>query len=74
MVNSLCSSPFLPLQTKLSDTFLGKVVEVVSGDCLMIKDLTSGVERRVQLSRCVTWLVPALHLLFCIGSDNVMTI
>ncbi|KAL6757416.1 hypothetical protein V8C86DRAFT_2625605 [Haematococcus lacustris] len=37
-------------QNKLSDTFHGKVVEVVSGDCLVIKDMTSGVERRVQLS------------------------
>ena len=41
------------LQSKLSDTFTGKVVEVVSGDCLVIKDVASGTERRVQLSRCV---------------------
>ncbi len=40
------------VQTKLSDTFTGKVVEVVSGDCLVIKDAASGQERRVQLSRC----------------------
>lgn len=39
-------------QTKLSDTFLGKVVEVVSGDTLVIKDINGGgVERRVSLSR-----------------------
>mmetsp|Transcript_6774 Transcript_6774/g.14968 ORF Transcript_6774/g.14968 Transcript_6774/m.14968 type:complete len:971 (+) Transcript_6774:79-2991(+) len=37
-------------QTKLSMNFNGKVVEIVSGDCLVIKDSASGVERRVQLS------------------------
>eukprot|EP00878_Enallax_costatus_P006933 GHUV01007265.1.p1 GENE.GHUV01007265.1~~GHUV01007265.1.p1 ORF type:complete len:560 (+),score=208.13 GHUV01007265.1:80-1759(+) len=37
-------------QTKLSDSFLGKVVEVVSGDTLVIKDVNAGVERRVSLS------------------------
>lgn len=26
-------------------------MEIVSGDCLVIKDATTGVERRVQLSR-----------------------
>jgi hypothetical protein len=39
-------------QSKLSDTFTGKVVEVVSGDCLVVKDGATGTERRVQLSRC----------------------
>ena len=38
-------------QTKLSDTFVGKVVEIASGDTLIIKDVNAGVERRVQLSR-----------------------
>jgi len=40
-------------QTKLSDTYTGKVVEVVSGDCFIIKDAAAGVERRVTLARCV---------------------
>lgn len=35
---------------KLSDKFTGVVAEVVSGDCLIIKDKASGVERRVNLS------------------------
>lgn len=39
------------LQTKLSDNYSGKVIEVVSGDCLVIKDSASGLERRVNLSR-----------------------
>lgn len=38
-------------QTKLSDSFLGKVIEVVSGDTVVIKDVNAGVERRVSLSR-----------------------
>ena len=33
-----------------SDKFLGVVVEVVSGDCLVVKDKASGVERRINLS------------------------
>ncbi|GLI65134.1 hypothetical protein VaNZ11_008590 [Volvox africanus] len=37
-------------QTKLSDNFTGKVIEVVSGDCLVIKDAANGAERRVNLS------------------------
>ncbi|KAF8068404.1 elongation factor G [Scenedesmus sp. PABB004] len=37
-------------QTKLSDSFLGRVVEVVSGDTMVIKDVNAGVERRVSLS------------------------
>ena len=37
--------------SKLSDIFSGRVVEVVSGDCLVIKDSGSGLERRVNLSR-----------------------
>jgi staphylococcal nuclease domain-containing protein 1 len=42
-------------QTKLSDTFLGKVVEVVSGDTVVVKDINGGgVERRVSLSRCAS--------------------
>jgi hypothetical protein len=48
---SECASCHLSAQAKLSDAFSGKVVEVVSGDCLMIKDASSGLERRVQLSR-----------------------
>jgi endonuclease YncB( thermonuclease family) len=41
-------------QTKLSDTFLGKVVEVVSGDTVVVKDINGGgMERRVSLSRYV---------------------
>jgi staphylococcal nuclease domain-containing protein 1 len=39
-------------QTKLSDSFVGRVNEVASGDTLIIKDVNAGVERRVQLSRC----------------------
>ncbi len=38
-------------QTKLTDSFLGKVVEVVSGDTLVVKDINGGgVERRFSLS------------------------
>lgn len=37
-------------QTKLSDSFVGRVNEVASGDTLIIKDVNAGVERRVQLS------------------------
>ncbi len=37
--------------SKLSDTFVGKVIEVVSGDCLVVKDKATGGERRIQLSR-----------------------
>eukprot|EP00210_Caulerpa_lentillifera_P002078 g1993.t1 len=37
-------------QDKLSDRFTGTVVEVSSGDCLMILDDRSSTERRVQLS------------------------
>lgn len=37
-------------QTKLSDSFVGRVNEVASGDTLVIKDVNAGVERRVQLS------------------------
>lgn len=35
---------------KLSDKFGGHVIEVVSGDCLVIKDRASGAERRINLS------------------------
>lgn len=38
-------------QTKLSDSFVGRVNEVASGDTLIVKDVNAGVERRVQLSR-----------------------
>lgn len=37
-------------QTKLSDNFVATVTEVVSGDCLVVKDAASGQERRVNLS------------------------
>ena len=36
--------------TKLSDKFTGIVTEVVSGDCLIVKDNASRVERRINLS------------------------
>lgn len=35
---------------KLSDDFIGTVVEVVSGDVVSVKDSASGTERRVTLS------------------------
>jgi hypothetical protein len=39
-------------QTKLSDSFVGKVVEVVSGDTLVVTDANGGGgERRISLSR-----------------------
>ncbi|KAI8465187.1 MAG: hypothetical protein J3K34DRAFT_473642 [Monoraphidium minutum] len=37
-------------QTKLSDSFVGRVNEVSSGDTMIIKDVNAGIERRVQLS------------------------
>lgn len=43
--------PVASNQTKMSSVFSGKVVEVVSGDCLVIKDKATGVERRINLSR-----------------------
>ncbi|KAL0028628.1 hypothetical protein WJX79_006551, partial [Trebouxia sp. C0005] len=36
--------------TKLSDKFTGTVCEVVSGDCLVVRDAANGQERRVNLS------------------------
>lgn len=33
-----------------SDKFTGTVTEVVSGDCLVVRDKASAVERRVMLS------------------------
>ena len=36
--------------TKLSDNFTGVVCEVVSGDCLVVRDAANGQERRVNLS------------------------
>ena len=33
-----------------SDKFTGTVSEIVSGDCVVVKDKASGVERRVNLS------------------------
>lgn len=35
---------------KLSDTFTGHVIEVVSGDCVVVKDDATRTERRVQAS------------------------
>jgi endonuclease YncB( thermonuclease family) len=64
---------------KLSDKFTGTVTEVVSGDCLLIKDKASGVERRVNLSSIRTprmgtrdrapepWAVEAKEFLRCVG-------
>ncbi|KAK9813035.1 hypothetical protein WJX72_007851 [[Myrmecia] bisecta] len=43
-------TPPVTATTKLSDKFVGTVAEVVSGDCLVIRDHSSGVERRVTLS------------------------
>ncbi|GFR42157.1 hypothetical protein Agub_g3009 [Astrephomene gubernaculifera] len=37
-------------QSKLSDHFTGKVIEIVSGDCVVVKDAANGAERRVNLS------------------------
>eukprot|EP00798_Chlamydomonas_sp_ICE-L_P007216 gene7216-323_t len=37
-------------QTKLSDQYVGKVIEIVSGDCLVVKDSVTRAERRVTLS------------------------
>ena len=39
-----------PAGTKLSDKFTGSVCEVVSGDCLVVRDAANGQERRVNLS------------------------
>lgn len=39
-----------PAGTKLSDKFTGTVCEVVSGDCLVVRDAANGQERRVNLS------------------------
>ncbi len=39
-----------------------QVVEVVSGDCLVIKDAANGAERRVNLSRCEG----------CLGTSSAM--
>jgi staphylococcal nuclease domain-containing protein 1 len=36
--------------SKLSDKFTGTVIEVVSGDCLIVKDASNNVERRVMVS------------------------
>ncbi|KAG7669099.1 hypothetical protein Ndes2526B_g00826 [Nannochloris sp. 'desiccata'] len=36
--------------SKLSDKFTGIVIEVVSGDCLIVKDASNNVERRVMIS------------------------
>ncbi len=38
-------------QAKLSDTFTGKVMEVVSADTLVVKDVATGIEKRLVLSR-----------------------
>lgn len=45
---------YVPPQTntaKLSDRFTGTVIEVVSGDCVVVMDRASRTERRVTLSR-----------------------
>ena len=39
-----------PAGTKLSDKFTGSVCEVVSGDCIVVRDAANGQERRVNLS------------------------
>ena len=36
--------------TKLSDKFTGTVCEIVSGDCIVVRDAANGAERRVNLS------------------------
>ncbi|KAL3140607.1 hypothetical protein ABBQ32_005177 [Trebouxia sp. C0010 RCD-2024] len=36
--------------TKLSDKFSGTVCEIVSGDCMVVRDKANGQERRVNLS------------------------
>ena len=36
--------------TKLSDKFTGTVCEIVSGDCMVVRDKANGQERRVNLS------------------------
>ena len=36
--------------TKLSDKFSGVVCEIVSGDCIVVRDKANGQERRVNLS------------------------
>ena len=38
-------------QEKRNDAFDGKVIEVVSGDCLVVKDANTHAERRINLSR-----------------------
>ncbi|KAI3435969.1 hypothetical protein D9Q98_002027 [Chlorella vulgaris] len=42
--------PAVSNSAKLSDKFVGTVLEVTSGDCVIVKDKASGVERRVVLS------------------------
>eukprot|EP00887_Chlorella_sp_A99_P001577 scaffold8.g1577.t1 len=42
--------PAAGASAKLSDTFEGTVAEVVSGDCLVVRDKASSAERRVNLS------------------------
>lgn len=39
--------------SKLTDLFDGKVIEVVSGDTIVVLDSANRIERRVQLSRLV---------------------
>lgn len=36
--------------SKLSDTFVGTVSEIVSGDVILVRDASNGIERRVTLS------------------------
>lgn len=47
---------YVPTETnsaKLTDLFVGKVIEVVSGDTIVVLDSANRIERRVQLSRLV---------------------
>jgi hypothetical protein len=48
--HALCAHAPLSALPPCSDKFTGRVVEVVSGDCLVVKDRASGVERRINLS------------------------
>lgn len=39
------------MSNKLDDEFQGTVIEVVSGDTIIVQDKLSKIERKVQLSR-----------------------
>lgn len=52
-LNTMLQDPLNPAGgpgTKLSDKFSGTVCEVVSGDCIVVRDKANGQERRVNLS------------------------